>query len=124
MKTRIAALVLAAFFASGAVRYVYLSARRRSMPRVQDAPVDTTLDTGGMPSLGSGDAPIVLVEFSDFECPFCKRHARGVMALLRDNLVTTGRLRYVIANLPLAKHANATKLATAAICAGAQGRYW
>lgn len=124
MKTRIAALLLAAFCAVGVVRYFSLAVVRRSIPRVQDAPTNTILDTEGMPSLGSGDAPIVLVEFSDFECPFCKRHARGVMSLLRDDLVVTGRLRYVIANLPLAKHKNATALAKAAICAGEQGRYW
>lgn len=91
---------------------------------VQDAPDGAVVELAGMPLQGSRDTRIVLVEFSDYECPFCKQHATGVGKDLIENYVSTGRIRYAFANNPLDIHGSAVLMARAAICAGEQGRYW
>jgi len=76
------------------------------------------------PTLGRADAPVTLIEFSDYQCPFCQRFfATTFPALLRD-YIDTGRLRYVFRDYPLEMHPNARKAAEAAHCAGEQGKYW
>jgi len=74
--------------------------------------------------LGSPAARVVLVEFGDYQCPFCRRHHREVFARLKADYVDTGKVRYVVRDLPLEMHADAFAAAVAARCAGAQGRFW
>jgi protein-disulfide isomerase len=67
----------------------------------------------------------VVIEFSDYQCPFCASHARNVLGEIVKEFVDTGKLRYVIANLPLESlHPLAAKAAQAAECAGLQGKFW
>lgn len=77
----------------------------------------------GRPSRGPDDAPVTIVEFTDYECPFCRQHFRQTMPTL---LARFGdRVRYVIMNYPLAAiHEQAVTAAEAAECAGDQGRFW
>lgn len=100
------------------------STRPRAPEPVRSPPKDAVLDVSAMPALGSVGANVFLVEFSDFECPFCRRHAVGVLNDLKRQYVQTGKVRYVFANNPLPIHQNARILATSAICAGQQARYW
>lgn len=73
--------------------------------------------------MGDSTALWVLV-VSDFQCPFCKRwHDETFPALVRD-YVQTGRIRLAYVNLPLQQHAHAQEAAEAAMCAGAQDRFW
>jgi protein-disulfide isomerase len=74
-------------------------------------------------ALGPADAPITIVEFSDFECPFCRRwHAEVYKPLLA---AYPGKIRLVYRNLPLTSiHADALAAAEAAMCAGEQDVYW
>ena len=81
-------------------------------------PVDTARDH----VRGAADAPVTLVEYGDYECPYCGRAAPVVRALLSR---FDGRLRFVFRHLPLTDvHPNAALAAQAAEAAGAQGRYW
>jgi len=74
---------------------------------------------------GKADSRLVLVEFSDFQCPFCSRHAKQTLPQLEREYVDTGKLRYVMRNLPLTQiHPDAVRAASAAECAGDQGKYW
>jgi protein-disulfide isomerase len=74
---------------------------------------------------GSASAKIALIEFSDFECPYCGRHAQTTYRQLQKQFVDSGRVKYVFRHLPLVKiHPNATKAAEAAECAGEQGKFW
>lgn len=76
-------------------------------------------------TLGSNDASVVLLEFSDFQCPFCGRYARDTFPRIARDFVATGKVRYVFRNFPLAAaHPLAAKAAEAAECAGDQGKYW
>jgi protein-disulfide isomerase len=74
---------------------------------------------------GSSDAHIALVEYSDFECPFCGQHSRTAYPELLTAFVDTGRIKYVLRHLPLERlHPRAFDAAVAAECAGDNGRFW
>ncbi len=75
-------------------------------------------------SLGDSDAPLTLVEFSDFQCPFCAQFNRASFPGIKRNYIDTGKLRFVHRNLPLPSHSSARTAALAALCANDQGAYW
>ena len=73
----------------------------------------------------SGDSAVAIVEFSDYECPFCAQHARDTYPSIRRDLVQPGLASYVTLAFPLERiHPNARKASEAAECAARQGRYW
>lgn len=74
--------------------------------------------------MGSPNAPVVIVQFADFQCPFCQRHNDQTEPLIYDQYIRTGLVRYVVKDFPLPSHAQAQKASEAAECAGAQGAYW
>lgn len=74
--------------------------------------------------LGNPDAPVTVVEFTDFQCPYCKRFIDTTFAELRKKYIDTGKVRWYVRNLALSFHPNARKAAQAAHCAGDQGKYW
>ena len=71
-----------------------------------------------------GDGRVVLVEFADYQCEFCARHAKGPGRQLEAGYVKTGKLRHVVLNFPLPIHQEAQKAAEASECAADQGRFW
>ncbi|MBN1385935.1 thioredoxin domain-containing protein [Candidatus Woesearchaeota archaeon] len=73
---------------------------------------------------GDKDSPVTIVEFSEFECPFCGRYYRDTYGQIMDNYVKTGKVKYVFRDFPLSFHQNAQKAAEAAECAGEQDMYW
>lgn len=73
------------------------------------------------PSIGPEDAKITIIEYSDFECPFCQRAEITVKQVLEEY---KGRVRLVYKNYPLSFHNNAKNAAEAAECANEQGRFW
>ena len=76
-------------------------------------------------ALGSADAPLTMVEFTDLQCPFCRQFATTTFDSIKRNWIDTGRLRYISRDLPLdGLHAQATNAARAARCSGEQGRFW
>jgi protein-disulfide isomerase len=81
------------------------------------------IPTQGFPSLGPADAPITIVEFSDYQCPFCRRWHQEVYEPLLA--AYPGQVRMVYRNLPLTSiHPDAMAAAQAALCAGEQDAYW
>lgn len=89
------------------------------------ATVDTPIDIAGAATKGSPTAKVALVEFSDYQCPFCGRYATSTLPELTREYIDTGKIRYVFRNLPLESiHPNAFRAAVAAECAGEQGKYW
>ena len=79
---------------------------------------------GDVPVLGRPDAPVTLVEFADYQCPFCKRFHTDAYAELKKNYIDTGKVRFVSRDLPLDFHPFALKAAEAVRCAGDQNKYW
>ncbi len=74
---------------------------------------------------GASDAPVVVVVFSDFQCPYCARLAQGTIPQLQKRYVAAGKVRLVFRHLPLTTiHADAMRAAQAAACAGRAGKFW
>lgn len=81
----------------------------------------------GYPFIGAPDAPIVVYEYSDYECPFCARHVVQTEPALKASFVADGQVRFVFRDFPLVQlHPRAIPVHVAAICVGEQGAaaYW
>ncbi len=98
--------------------------RGRSRAR-RPSRVTAEVSVSGKPSLGREDAPVTMVEFSDYQCPFCKRHFLTVLPIIKKEYIDTGKVRYVFRDFPIASlHPQAKKGHEAAYCAREQNRYW
>jgi protein-disulfide isomerase len=99
-----------------------LRAQAPGPPAPPPAPASVRMDG---PALGPASASVGIVEFSEFQCPFCRRHFEQTFASLKQGYVDTGKIRYVFRNFPLVEiHPQAKSAAIAAYCAGQQGAYW
>ena len=96
--------------------------RRPSQASVRD--INVTLNVANDPQKGDTGARVTLVEFTDYQCPYCGRHLKSVMPQIEKNFVDTGKIRYVLRDFPLDFHPLAAKAHEAAHCAAEQGRYW
>jgi len=95
--------------------------RARTPTSVALPPPRVAVGIAGSPSRGPADAPVTIVAFSEFQCPFCRR----VLPTLREvEERYRGRIRLVFRHFPLARHKDAPKAAEAAECARDQGRFW
>jgi protein-disulfide isomerase len=89
---------------------------------VQLAPPMASVDATNAASVeGPANAPAQLIEFADFQCPYCQKVNPDINKLLQE---FKGRLAVAYKDFPLPMHANAQKAAEAARCAGEQGKYW
>ena len=96
-------------------------------PQAPSRPVDDKVSmpfTPGGFSVGKDDAPLVLVEYTDYQCPFCQRFHNDTFAQIKANYIDTGKIRFVSRDFPLSFHENAMRSAAAARCAAEQGKYW
>ncbi len=73
---------------------------------------------------GNPDANIVVVEFSDFQCPFCRRHSQDTQPVLDEQFVDTGDVLWIYKHFPLNIHPQAPAAGVAAECAAEQGLFW
>jgi protein-disulfide isomerase len=103
-------------------RAAYLETLKAKTPvRVMIEPPRTTVSAGTSPAKGQASAPIELIEFADFQCPYCLAASPTVKRVLD----TYGdRIRFVYRNYPLANHPQARPAAEAAQCANEQGQFW
>ncbi len=92
-----------------------VAAQRGPGPAVPET-ADVTIGT--LPVAGSPAAPITIVEFTDYQCPFCGRHAREILPVIRRDYIARGLVRYVVRDLPLPIHANARPAARLMRCVG------
>jgi protein-disulfide isomerase len=97
-----------------------LAARRGGWEKI-----DAVVGPEDSPQLGAPEARLVLIEFSDYQCPYCARHYSETFKQLERDYIATGRLRYVVAEMPIGQiHPLASKAAEAARCAREQGKFW
>ncbi|MBI4919127.1 DsbA family protein [archaeon] len=91
----------------------------------QDAParVEVTLD-GAAAVKGEDNAPVTVVEYSDYQCPFCARFYEQTLPSMMKEYIDSGKVKLVYKDLPLPFHPNAKNAAVAARCGGDQGNYW
>jgi protein-disulfide isomerase len=85
---------------------------------------DTPADADDDPVIGSDDATITVIEFTDYQCPFCSRHFEQTYSQIKQNYIDTGKVRYVSRDFPLGFHPFAQKAAEASECADDQGKFW
>jgi len=86
---------------------------------------EAAINIDGAPVLGEKNAKVTLVEFSDYQCPYCGRHVQQTLPQIVADYVKTGKVKYVFHDFPLESiHPFAFKAAEAARCGGQQGKYW
>jgi protein-disulfide isomerase len=93
---------------------------QRSEPPLPAQP----LSMDGAQVRGAKTATIGVIEFSDFQCPYCGRFAHEVLPVLERDYISTGKVLIAFRNLPLSIHPFALGAAVAAECAGEQGKFW
>ena len=93
-------------------------------PAKDDTPKRAKLALLGAQMIGNKDAPLTMVEFTDFQCPFCKSFYSDTFPELKKNYIDTGKMRFFSRDLPLDFHKDAMRAAEAGRCAAAQGQFW
>jgi protein-disulfide isomerase len=91
----------------------------------QEKPLPASIDLSGGPFKGSATADVALVEFSDYECPFCIRHFTQVMPQVEAAYIQTGKIRYAFRDFPIDQlHPESIRAHVASHCANEQGKFW
>ncbi len=121
------AIVVAALMVSGTLLYVNWNKIGSAdggahIPQNEGAPADVSIDND--PILGRNDAPVTIIEFSDFQCPFCRKFYEDALVEIKKQYIDTGKARFVYRDFPLDFHPGAQPAAEAAECADDQGMYW
>jgi protein-disulfide isomerase len=93
-------------------------------PAKPKRPTTASVSTLGNPILGDVKAPVTIVEFTDYQCPYCQKFYSQAYKKLKKNYVDTGKLRFVLRDLPLPNHQYAKSAAISAHCAGEQNKFW
>jgi len=86
---------------------------------IQDIPGGSTIHVKG-----SDDAPVTMIEYSDFECPFCGRFWSQTLPDIEKDYIDTGKVKLIYKHFPLSFHPQAQPAAEASECASEQGRFW
>lgn len=91
----------------------------------QAVPSRVSVSLDDDPQLGDKNAPVVMIEFSDFQCPFCRRFFDQTLSQVKTDYIDTGKVLFVYRDFPLdSLHPQATPAAEAAQCANEQGKFW
>jgi protein-disulfide isomerase len=98
--------------------------KRDAAPPAPAPPEKVRLKIGNEYALGSDKAPIVILEYTDYQCPFCSRFSSTTFPELKKKYIDTGKVRFISRDYPLTFHQHALKAAQATRCAGDQGKFW
>jgi protein-disulfide isomerase len=110
-----------------------LENQQNQQGQTQKAPVDEPakpaaarfkLSAKGAQMLGDKDAPITIIEFTDYQCPYCRMFHANTFGELKKQYIDTGKVRFFSRDLPLENHADAMRAAMAGRCAADQKRFW
>jgi protein-disulfide isomerase len=122
MKENIIAIVIVLILVAGLSWWLY--ARFTTPPAVPAGGARAEIPLGASPVLGNENASMTVVEFSDFECPFCGQFAREDFQVIKREYIDTGKAKLVFKQFPLTSHPDAEKAAEASLCAQDQGKFW
>jgi protein-disulfide isomerase len=107
------------------IRQLLAKPQQQQAPSAAPAAAQTvTIKADAKYVLGRSDAPLTLIEFTDYQCPFCERFETNTLPEIKKKFIDTGRLRLVLRDLPLDMHPFALPAAQSVRCAGDQGRFW
>ena len=108
------------------IREIAQSSQARQTTQTQAGPqIITNISLGDDPMKGNPDAEITIVEFSDFQCPFCWRFYTQTLPLIEQNYISAGKVNFVYKDFPIQSiHPNAVPAALAGECADDQGKFW
>jgi protein-disulfide isomerase len=102
-----------------------LERQQAKAPQAQEEQVvKAKVNLEGFAMLGSKKAPLTIVEFTDYQCPFCQRFHTTAFPELKKNYIDTGKVRFYSRDMPLDFHPDAMRAAEAARCASDQGQFW
>jgi protein-disulfide isomerase len=102
-----------------------LQKQQQAAAKTEDEkPKRAALTLKGLEPLGKKNAPVTMVEFTDYQCPFCLSFFTSTFPDLKKNFIDTGKVRFYSRDFPLEFHPNAMRAAKAARCAGDQGKFW
>jgi len=87
-------------------------------------PSRITVSADDDPVKGSENAPVAIIEFSDFQCPYCGRFYSQTLPQIEEKYIKTGKVKFVYRDYPLSFHQFAQKASEAAECADEQGKFW
>lgn len=124
------AVIIAAIMISGSILYSGggTGASQRAAIGGSGDVAPSIVDTDGLedddPVLGNADAPVTIVEFSDFQCPFCRSFYTDTYQQIKETYVNSGKAKIVYRDFPLEFHSAARISAIAAECADEQGAFW
>lgn len=98
---------------------------QEALPTEPLPPQIVDVENGHLPILGNKDAKVTIVEFSDLQCPFCKRYLDETHEQLKEKYIDTGKVKFAFRHYPLTSiHPNAQISAEASECANEQGKFW
>lgn len=100
------------------------NAQQQNNPQQPALGQKVDVDAGTLPPLGKNNAKVTMVEFSDFQCPFCERFYKDTFSQLKKDYIDTGKVKFTFRHLPLEIHPLAPKAAEASECANDQGKFW
>lgn len=95
-------------------------ARKNNQPEK----VPDSVKIGDALTIGNQNARVAIVEFSDYQCPFCARFYQSTFNAVKSKYIDSGKVLFAYRDFPLSSHAMAKPASVAARCAGAQGAYW
>ncbi len=91
-------------------------------PTIAPTPIWPSQTPEGDPVKGSPDAPVTIIEYTEYQCPFCARFVQETLSLIEENYIATGKVRFIFRNFPV--HQQAVVAAGAAVCAQEQDKFW
>lgn len=96
--------------------------QQQPQPQQPTGPQKVSIDDD--PVLGNANATLTMIEFSDYQCPFCRSFMNDTLGQIKKDYIDTGKLKFVYRDYPLNFHPAAVPAAMAAECAQDQGKYW
>lgn len=123
------AILVAGVMISGSLLYSGKAGSGSGAAQIQQQPdaqggtkVNVSIDDD--PTLGDKNAKVVMIEFSDYQCPFCRTWWKDTFNQLKKEYIDTGKVFFVYRDFPLSFHPMAEPSAQASECANDQGKYW
>lgn len=98
-------------------------AAQPGQPQASAQPAKANVDVGKLPVLGNKNAKVTVIEFADFQCPFCERYFKDAEAGIRKNYVDTGKVKFAFRHYAFLGQ-ESTWAAQASECANEQGKFW